>query len=263
MVMDTSQFSVIWTNKKRDLEDDEVEKKSCFQEKLIEAVRSDSILRHMSARCRWRFHVTLWFLFSFFSCSNKQLTFLIATRDNENVSKKGNIKQTPITEWLCIRQSQLMWIKTTHDDGSGSGKATIIQFIKTQPQLRCPSIDLCETGDDLIDAVIASRLRNETEADNERVADRKPPVKNADSPSESHSHSLQLKTIAQQLPWLMSLNYASQLMASWYSVWRWKTSCWIALCHILASLLLFRFQLGVFIVSASVKHRGFVDIQNQ
>jgi hypothetical protein len=43
--------------------------------------------------------------------------------------------------------SQLMRIKM-NEDGSGSGKATINQFIKTA-QLRCSTIDLAE---DLIDA---------------------------------------------------------------------------------------------------------------
>lgn len=42
MVMDSSQFLVIWTNKKRDRK---------VQEKLIEAMRSDFILHHMSSSC--------------------------------------------------------------------------------------------------------------------------------------------------------------------------------------------------------------------
>lgn len=78
MVMDSSQFSVIWTNK--------IKRDEKFKLKLIEATQSDFVSRHMSARCLLRrFRMTL----------RRILGAVLETMKIE--MERGELKQTPIT----------------------------------------------------------------------------------------------------------------------------------------------------------------------
>lgn len=154
--MDTSQFLVIWTNKKRD--------RNFFKRNSSEQCEVTTFTPHVHMMFITSTVNSIWLCdFSFSSQGNLRssrqwkLKYGQQHKTNTNYCKHNS---TQTRSWYELRRF------VVDEDGSGNGKATINQFIKTR-SWDARQLVPRTTTEDLIDDVIVSWLRNETEADDE------------------------------------------------------------------------------------------------